>query len=67
MSYRRRIFASHLIQSGIDSNTVDMLQGRFLSSVLSRHYLAPSQDLRDKVLGAVDKLGKEINLSRRIE
>lgn len=56
----RRIFASWLIQSGIDSNTVDMLSGRVPSSVLARHYQTPDLSLGQRVLAAVDKLQKEI-------
>jgi hypothetical protein len=34
MNLCRKIFASHLIKSGLDSNTVDMLQGRYPQSIL---------------------------------
>ena len=37
----RKIFASWLVQSGIDSITVDMLEGRCPPSVLARHYQVP--------------------------
>ena len=56
----RRIFASWLVQKGIDSTTVDMLQGRCPASVLARHYQTPSNDLKDKVLCAIEKLRKQI-------
>ena len=59
----RKIFASWLIKEGIDSNTVDMLQGRCLPSVLARHYQVPSQNLRDKVLEAVTALQREISIN----
>jgi intergrase/recombinase len=52
----RKVFASWLIQSGIDSNTVDMLSGRCPQSVLIRHYQTPSHDLKDRVIAAITKL-----------
>jgi intergrase/recombinase len=57
----RKVFASWLInKEGIDSTTVDMLQGRCPSTVLARHYQSPSTDLRDRVLAATSKLQKII-------
>jgi integrase len=56
----RKIFASHLIQSGIDATTVDMLSGRCPPSVLARHYQVPTATLRQRVLDAVEKLEKQI-------
>jgi hypothetical protein len=60
MRFCRKIFASHLIKSGIDSNTVDMLSGRCPSSVLVRHYQVPDSSLSQKVLNAVSELQKQI-------
>ncbi|HKG71455.1 MAG TPA: integrase [Nitrososphaeraceae archaeon] len=56
----RRIFASHLSNCGIQSEIIDFLQGRTSTSVFSRHYLSPSNDLKDRVLNAVNELQKEI-------
>jgi intergrase/recombinase len=56
----RRIFASWLVQKGIDSITVDMLQGRCPASVLARHYQTPSNDLKDKVQDAVEELTRYV-------
>jgi intergrase/recombinase len=56
----RKIFASWFIKSGIDSTTVDMLQGRCPPSVMARHYQAPSNDLKTIVLDSVASLQKEI-------
>lgn len=57
----RKIFASWLInKSGIDSITVDMLQGRCPPSVLARHYQVPDSQLGNRVLDAVSKLQTEI-------
>jgi hypothetical protein len=60
MHLTRRIFASHLIQSGIDYNTVDMLSGRCPQSVILRHYQTPSQSLKDDVLAALGKLQQQL-------
>ena len=55
----RKIFASHLRQSGIEPEIVDLLQGRVSQSVLVRNYLVPSKDLKDKVLTSLTKLLKQ--------
>ena len=54
----RKIFASHLRNEGIQSEVVDLLQGRVSPSILTRHYLVPQNTLKDQVLTAVDKLEK---------
>ncbi|MDQ3968719.1 MAG: hypothetical protein M3275_10040, partial [Thermoproteota archaeon] len=56
----RRVFASWLRKDGIQPEVVDMLQGRVSQSVLTRHYLTPDSSLRQRVLGAISKLQKEI-------
>jgi intergrase/recombinase len=60
MRYCRKLYASHLIKSGIDSTTVDMLQGRVGKSVLVRHYQTPDSTLADRVLQAVHELKREM-------
>jgi intergrase/recombinase len=60
MNLCRKIFASHLIKSGLDSNTVDMLQGRCPQLILVRHYQTPDSQLRDRVLDALEELIKQI-------
>jgi intergrase/recombinase len=56
----RKIFASWLRQKGIEPEVVDLLQGRVSQSVLTRHYLAPSHDLKNKVLDVVAELQKNL-------
>jgi hypothetical protein len=56
----RKIFASYLSASGIQSEIIDFLQGRVNPSVFSRHYLAPSAGLKSKVLQAVSQLSREL-------
>jgi len=58
----RKVFASWLIQSGIDSTTVDLLQGRVPQSILVRHYQAPDATLRQRVLSATAAPEKEITI-----
>lgn len=56
MAYCRKIYASWLRQSGIESEIVDLLQGRVPKSVFARHYFTPSLDYRDRVIRALDKV-----------
>lgn len=60
MRYSRKVFASWLHKSGISDTVIDLLQGRTGKSVLVNHYLAPSQDLKDRVLEAVAKLKSKL-------
>jgi hypothetical protein len=63
MGYCRKIFGSWLRQSaggGIESETVDLLQGRVPRSVFARHYFTPSRQYRHKVLKSLEKLEQEI-------
>jgi intergrase/recombinase len=62
MRYCRKIFASHLRQSGIESEIIDLLQGRVPRTVFARSYFTPSLDYRQKVLQGLDKLRKDIEL-----
>jgi len=62
MKYCRKIFGSYLRQyAGIESEIVDLLQGRVPKSVFARHYFTPSLDYRAKVLSALDKLRRNID------
>jgi intergrase/recombinase len=56
----RRIFASWLRKEGIAPEIVDLLQGRVSQSILTRHYLAPSQSMKDDVLQALEKLQQQL-------
>jgi intergrase/recombinase len=48
MRFCRKIFASHLRQSGIESEIVDLLQGRVPRTVFARHYFTPKLEYRTK-------------------
>src|SRR5919106_4272044 len=61
MYLTRKIFASWLRREGIQPEVVDILQGRVSQSVLTRHYLTPSHDLKDKVLESLSKLQQAIS------
>jgi hypothetical protein len=56
----RKLHGSWLHRYGIPSEAIEFLQGRVSPSVFSRHYLTPSQDLKDKVLDALDALKNAI-------
>jgi len=60
MKYCRKIYASHLRQSGIESEIVDLLQGRVPRTVFARHYFTPSLDYRQRVLQALGELKRAI-------
>jgi intergrase/recombinase len=58
MNFCRKIYASWLRQRGIESEIVDLLQGRVPRSMFARHYFRPSADYKDRVLQALEKLQK---------
>jgi intergrase/recombinase len=64
LKYCRKIFASYLRQSGIESETVDLLQGRVPKTVFARHYFTPSLDYKDRILDALNRLKKEFEKQR---
>jgi len=61
MAYCRKIFATALRQSGIESEIVDMLQGRLPGTVFAKHYFRPSLEYREKILDVLNKLKQEID------
>jgi len=62
MYYCRKIFASYLRQSAsIESEIIDLLQGRTPNTVFAKHYFRPNlQQYSEKVLSALTKLKQEI-------
>jgi hypothetical protein len=60
MSYCRKIYGSWLRRSGIESETVDLLQGRVPRTVFAKHYFTPDNTLRTRVLEAVRGLQKQL-------
>ena len=60
MNLCRKIFASWLRKEGIQPEVVDLLQGRVSQSVLTRHYLVPSDSLKTDVLRALEKLQQQL-------
>ena len=60
IKYCRKIYASYLKQCGIETEIINMLQGRIGKDIFLRHYYSPSVDYRHKVLDAVEQLQKQI-------
>jgi intergrase/recombinase len=60
MHLARKVFASWLRKEGIAPEIIDLLQGRVSQSILTRHYLAPSQNMKDDVLQALEKLQRQL-------
>lgn len=60
MCLTRKIFASWLRKEGVQPEIVDLLQGRVSQSVLTRHYLVPSDSLKTDVLRALEKLQQQL-------
>ncbi len=63
LGYCRKIFGSWLRRSGIESETVDLLQGRVPRTVFARNYFTPDSSLRQRVLSSLDSLKQAINQS----
>lgn len=60
MKWCRKVFASWLHHKGIQSEIIDLLQGRVPKSIFVRSYLTPSLDYRDKILTALNELKREV-------
>jgi len=61
MSYCRKIFGTWLRKNGIETELIDMLQGRIPSTVFGKHYYRPSfEQEQDRVSEKIRALHKEI-------
>jgi hypothetical protein len=60
LGYCRKIFGSWLRKEGIESETVDLLQGRVPRTVFARNYFSPDSSLRRRVLDSLYKLQQAI-------
>ncbi|MDQ3968671.1 MAG: hypothetical protein M3275_09800 [Thermoproteota archaeon] len=62
MHYCRKVYSSYLRQyAGIESEIIDLLQGRTPNTVFAKHYFRPNlQQYSEKVLTALHKLKQEI-------
>jgi intergrase/recombinase len=58
MHYCRKIYSSYLRQyAGIESEIIDLMQGRIPSTVFAKHYFRPNlQQYNKKVLDALKRL-----------
>jgi hypothetical protein len=61
MSYCRKIFATFLRNEGLESEIIDLLQGRNPNSIFVRHYYRPSIEKFDEIRNKLDKLFDLIN------
>jgi hypothetical protein len=56
IKYCRKIQASWLKQHGIETEIINMLQGRIGKDIFLRHYMTPNNNFKDKVLNALEEL-----------
>ena len=56
MYYCRKVFATYLRNEGVESEIIDLLQGRISSSVFVRHYYRPDSSKFDEIRKKLDKL-----------
>lgn len=59
MSFCRKIFATFLRMDDIESETIDLLQGRIPKSVFVRHYYRPNL-INHKIRKSIENLSKKI-------
>jgi len=59
MSYCRKIFATHLRMNGVESEIIDILQGRAPKSIFARHYFKPDIN-NDRIRVVLSSLMKVI-------
>jgi intergrase/recombinase len=60
IKYCRKIYASWLKQSGIETEIINMLQGRIGKDIFLRRYMTPNSNFKNDVLAAVAELHEEI-------
>ncbi len=56
MGYCRKIFGTWLRQNGIESEFIDVLQGRVPSSIFAKHYYRPDEATISKARGLIKEL-----------
>jgi intergrase/recombinase len=61
LSYCRKIFGTWLRKNGIETELIDMLQGRIPTTVFGKHYYRPSfNEERERIHDIVGSLRKQI-------
>ncbi|AIF82998.1 hypothetical protein NTE_00922 [Candidatus Nitrososphaera evergladensis SR1] len=61
MGYCRKIFSTYLRMNGIESELIDLLQGRIPKTVFARHYFRPDFDKNtERVRNLVEALMTQI-------
>jgi integrase-like protein len=58
MSYCRKIFATYLRMNRIETETIDLLQGRIPKSVFVRHYFKPDYNSNKRIKTVLTRLSK---------
>ena len=56
MSYCRKIFATFLRNEGVETELIDLLQGRIANSIFVRHYYRPDSSKFDEIRSKLTKL-----------
>ena len=61
MNYCRKIFGTHLRYCGIESEMVNLLEGRISPEIFVRHYWSPNmkQDI-ERIRKAIDSLADQL-------
>lgn len=60
MYYCRKVFATYLRNEGIESEIIDLLQGRIPNSVFVRHYYRPDPSKFDSIRNKLRKLHRKL-------
>ena len=61
MAYCRKIYATYLRMSGIEQETIDLLQGRSPKSVFGRYYFRPDNLNRPRIVQAINSLHESLS------
>jgi intergrase/recombinase len=61
IKYCRKIHASWLKHYDIETEIINMLQGRIGKDIFLRHYYSPNNNFKDRVLVAQEQLKRELN------
>jgi len=56
MSYCRKIFATFLRNEGVETELIDLLQGRIANSIFVRHYYRPDMSKFDEIREKLTRL-----------
>jgi intergrase/recombinase len=60
IKYCRKIHVSGLRQCGVETEIINMLQGRIGKDIFLRHYMSPNSNFKDRVLDSLEELQKQL-------